>query len=432
MKKVLMIVHLFHSSPRITGLAKYLPEFGWEPIILTIPKGENPNVQTNAMVIEVPYHNTFKNILKFLKKVFWNRFFNIKPNQSIGRHIEKQFGVTSGRSFVDSIYNLYTAIFYYPDSERCWRAFAVKAAGDLFEKEDIRAIISSSSPVTCHIVARYLKSKYNIPWIADLRDLWTQNHNYTYGPLRRKIEEHLEKKTLSNANILVTASPLWAEKLKTLHKKDKVYAITNGFDPDTIRSEDATLTPKFTITYTGQIYPEKQDPSKLFIALRELISDGTINMNDVEVRFYGAARRFLSNDIKKYDLSSVVKVHERVSRQISLKRQRESHVLLLLNWEDFKERGVYPLKVFEYLAARRPILATGGPDDDVIKELLNETNAGTYCKTIEDIKMILRELYSKYKNKKTTSYARNKEKINKYSYRNMAMKFAENLDSLLY
>jgi hypothetical protein len=81
------------------------------------------------------------------------------------------------------------------------------------------------------------------------------------------------------------------------------------------------------------------------------------------------------------------------------------------------------------MAAQRPILATGGLGNDAIKELLDETKAGTYCRTVEDIKNILREIYSEYKQKGKISYNGDVEKINKYSHREMARKFAEVLDS---
>jgi len=428
MKKVLMIVHLFHSSPRITGLAKYLPEFGWEPLILTIPKGENPDAQTNATVIKVPYHDTLQDISILLKNLFWKRFFGIKPNQSIGRHIEKQFGLTSKQSFVDSFYNLYTAIIYYPDSVRSWRNYAVKAGSEIIEKNDIHAIISSSSPVTCHLVAKDLKEKYNVPWVADLRDLWTQNHNYNYGVLRKIVEQRLEIKTLSDSDILVTVSPDWTKKLKMLHKKELVYTITNGFDPDTLMRKESPLTSKFTITYTGQIYPEHQDPSKLFNALRDLISKRTINQDDVEIRFYGSESRLLLEDITKYNLSSIVKIYNKVPREVSFQKQRESQILLHLTWEGIEKAG-YATKLFEYLAAQRPILATG-LGNDLTQDLIDETNSGIYCSTVEDIKNALKEFYSEYKCKGKLTYQGELEKINKYSYRETTKKYVEILDNL--
>lgn len=419
MKKVLFIAHLRHASPRIPGLVKYLPEFGWQPVILTAPVSVKPD--SLIRVIETGYRDDLG---------FWKRWFRLDPREDPRRQIRRRLGVTSKKSFLDSLLTLAGTIVNYPDSEKGWTPFAVETGDEVLQQEDIDAIISSSSPVTSHIIAKELKTKYKLPWIADFRDLWTQNHTYGYGPLRKLIDKRLELKTLLNADALVTVSQPWAERLSVLHKRKMTYTITNGFDPDKMSNGQIDLTSKFTITYTGTIYVGKQDPSKLFAALKDLISDGTMNPKEIEVRFYGPKEGWLASEIEEYGLSGIVELHGRVPQQIAIKKQRESQLLLLLNWEDQQEHGVYPGKVFEYLAAQRHILATGGSGDDVIRELLDETKAGRYGSTVEDIKNILSELYSEYKHTGKISYHGDIEKINKYSYREMAKKFAEVLDSI--
>jgi len=334
------------------------------------------------------------------------------------------------RPFLKSLYKYYREIAHYPDSEKGWKPFAVKAGDELLQNEDVDAMISSSSPVTSHLIAKELKKKHTIPWVADFRDLWTQNHNYSYTILRKMFEKRLELKTLSVADTLVTVSPLWTEKLSMLHKGKKVYTITNGFDPEKMSNGKADLISKFTITYTGQIYTGKQDPSKILIALKDLISHGTINPKEVEVRFYGREDELLSKKIKEYRLSVVVKQYGLISRETSFEKQKESQLLLLLNWEEPQEKGVIPAKIFEYFAAQRPIFATGGFGHDVVEDVLKEINSGTYCSTIEDIKNALKKYYLEYKSKGKVTYNRNTEEISKYSYQGMARKFAEILDSL--
>jgi len=428
MKKVLIVANLFHASPRIPGLAKYLPEFGWQPIILTVPVGEKPDSQVRVIEARTHHYN-----LGFWKK----RLFGFKSVQSRREQVAKRLGVASKKSFADflvafyaRLHTLYGAVFEYPDSERGWKPFAVTAGNELLQNEHIDAVISSSSPVTSHLIAKELKIKHEIPWIADLRDLWSQNHNYSLGPIRKAIDRRLEVKTLSRADALTTTTEPWAEKLRMLHKRKQVYAVIHGFDPVIVDKKAAKLTSKFTITYTGTIYLGKQEPSKLFTALQDLISSGHIDAKDVEVRFYGYEKLWLVREIEEYGLSSIVKLHERVPRRVVFEKQKESQLLLLLNWEDRQVKGWCPLKLIDYLAARRPILATGGFGNDVIYRLLNETKAGIYCKTVEDIKKILAKLYSQYKLKRKTIYEGDIKKINKYSYREMAKKFVEVLDGI--
>lgn len=420
MKNVLIIVHLPRATPRIEGLVKYLPEFKWQPVILTGVTSKYADLPVK--IVETPYRDALG---------FLGRLLKIDQEKDVGQQIKNRFGVTSRKSPVNIFLTLGGAIINYPCPDKNWKPFALKAAREILQKENIEAVISSSAPVTSHLIAKELKIKHKIPWIADIRDLWSQNHNYSYGPLRKLIDRRLELKTLIEADALITVSEPWAEKLRTLHKEKPVYTVTHGFNPAEVNIPPAKLTAKFTITYTGSIYPGKQDTSKLFAALSDLISRGTIDPKEIGVRFYGHKHNWLNKEIEQYGLSNIVKQHAIVPRQVALDKQRESQLLLLLNWDDPQERGVYSGKIFEYLGARRPILATGGSRGDVVAGLLNETKAGICASTVEDIKNILKELYREYKLKGEIAYSGEEAKINKYSHREMARKFSGILDQLV-
>jgi hypothetical protein len=290
-------------------------------------------------------------------------------------------------------------------------------------------MISTSSPVTSHIVAKELKEKHEIPWVADLRDLWTQNHYYPYSPLRRAIERRLELKTLHKADALVTVSKPALSKLGTLHKGKSMYVIGNGFDPAEVNSPEIDLTDKFMITYTGNLYPGKQSPEPLFVALRDLITQGIMDAKDVEVRFYGAEAGWIDIQAERYGLGDIVKQFGIVPREVALNKQRESQLLLLLKWNDTKEQQAYSAKIFEYLSARRPILAIGG-SNDVLSQLVDETRAGIYGSTVEEITSILMEQYREYQAVGKVGYKGEEDKINRYSQREMAQKFSQVLDSV--
>ena len=416
MKKVLIIA--YYWGTRIPGLAKYLPEFGWQPIILTAPMGGNPD--SRVRIIETPYRDVL---------VFWKRLFRLNPNEGLRRGIKGRFGITSKKSLMDYILTFGGEIVNYPDGYRGWKPFAIKAGDELLQQEDIQAMISSSSPITCHLIARELKIKHKIPWAADFRDLWTQNHNYSYSRFRKLFDRRLELKTLSEADALVTVSQPWADKLSTLHKGKTAYAITCGFDSEIVNTPPANLTAKFTITYTGAIYSGKHDPAKLFAALQELISNGTMNPDDIEVRFYGHKNAWLDRDIEHYGLSGIVKQYGLVPRDVAVGKQRESQLLLRLKWENPQERGAYSGKIFEYLAARRPILATGG-SEDVVSELFDETKAGICALTVEDIESVLKDLYREYKRKGKIAYKGEESKINKYTHQEISRSFSEILGQL--
>ncbi|MFC1942398.1 glycosyltransferase [Chloroflexota bacterium] len=420
MKKVLIIIHLPRASPRIEGLVKYLPEFNWQPIILTGVTGNSTNLP--ARIIETPYRNA----LGVLGKLF-----RIDPAADTSQQMENRFGTTSKKSPLDFFFKLGGEFINYPCPDKNWGPFALKAGKELLKNESIDAVISTSPPVISHIIARQLKDAYNIPWLADLRDLWSLNHNYRYSPLRKLLDRRLELHTLGKADALVTVSDPLAEELRTLHKEKTVYPVSHGFDPSDVNIPPAKLTKKFTITYTGNIYQGRQDPLKLFTALRDLISDGTINPSDIEVRFYGAVPGWLVREAEQHGLSHIIKHHGSIPHDAAIEKQRESQLLLLLDWDDPKERGVYTGKIFEYLGARRPILATGGIVGNVIDVLLDDTGAGIHACTTEDTGNALRKLYREYKLKGEITYCGEESKLDQYSQREMAGKFAEAFNRLM-
>jgi len=431
-KNVLIIANLFYASPRIPGITKYLPDFGWQATVLSVPvkNGAEKGLllpsgfEKKVRIVETPYKG---DIFVFWRKIF--KLLGFSTRKSILGQAKEKIGDGSQKSFIDSVFNLYETIFGYPDEEKKWKKPALKTAIELLEKEKFDAVISSSSPVTTHAIANLLKKKTKIPWVADFRDLWTQNHNYPYFWIRKIFETRLEKRTLSSADALITVSDPWRRKLEKMHKRKSAYTVTNGFDPEEA-SVETDLTDKFTITYTGQIYSGKQDPTKIMAALKSLILDKKIEQERVELRFYGPENNWLGKKIEEYGLSKVAKQYGKMPREISLQKQKESQVLLLLNWESEKERGVYTGKIFEYLASRRPIISTGGFGGDVVEDLIRETKTGAYAVTIDDIKEVLERFYSEYKRTGKVSYNGDVKKINQYSYQEAAKKIAGVLDKV--
>lgn len=425
-KRMLMITYYFPPRPgvaslRLRGLAKYLPDYGWEPVILTAALPGDPEHRFKVVQTSYPGDAT----------ALWKRKMGLASNKGLQEQLGMPRAIREGKASFISIsrmVNLGKAIVAYPDDQKHWYPFAVNVGHDLLKKERFNVLLSSSGPVICHLIAKELKKRHGILWVADLRDLWTQNHYYPYGPVRRLFERRLEVKTLSTADVLVTVSEPLAQKLQLLHRGKPVTAIPNGYDPDEIAS--APLTKEFTITYTGQLYRGKRDPAPLLRVIAELFSEGQLDRQAVKVRFYGTTEYWLEKEIERFGLEDVVSLNPQVPRSLALERQRESQVLLLLNWDDPREIGVYTGKLFEYLAARRPILAVGGLRG-VVTELLEETRAGVHASGYEQLKHALVELYEQYRTHGYVPYRGCEEQIAKYSHREMARHFAYVLDSLV-
>jgi hypothetical protein len=277
-------------------------------------------------------------------------------------------------------------------------------------------------------VAKEFKKSYNLPWIADLRDLWSQNHDYHFNPLRRMLDRQLEVNTLSSADSLVTVTKPWAERLGQIHGNKRIYAIPNGFDPNCL-NPGRPLTSDFSITYTGFIYKGKQDPNMLLQALDDLIRNKEIDPNDVQVDFCGYVADWLAEKIEEHHLGEVVNMRRSLSREDVIEKQRESQLLLSLSWNDAQEIGHCPGKLFEYLAAMRPILSIGKAEG-VAKTLLERTGTGHHFNNVASLKDELRRCYHQFKKTGAVEYTGSLDEIKKYSHVEMARKYSELLDSL--
>ena len=110
--------------------------------------------------------------------------------------------------------------------------------------------------------------------------------------------------------------------------------------------------------------------------------------------------------------------------------QQEAQILLLLSWNDTEEVGIYTGKVFEYLNAKRPILALGHTDGGILKELLDQTQAGVHISNVEELKEYIIKAYHEYKESGMVQYRGIDAEIMKYSHREMARKFGEVLDKI--
>jgi glycosyltransferase involved in cell wall biosynthesis len=326
---------------------------------------------------------------------------------------------------LDLIIKLYLELFAYPDTLSCWRKKAVELGDKLMAAECFDAIISTCGPPSCNLIAKDLKEKYNIPWIADFRDLWTQNHYYQYSSIRKYFEKKLELETISKADAIVAVSKPMSEYLNCFHKRNDAHVITNGFDPNQVNA-GTPLPEKFTITYTGTLIRGKRDPGPLFKALSKLIRGGNIDSSKISIDFFGPKENWLQDDIRKFNLENVVKIHGSVSRDESIDRQRRSHLLLLLTWDNPDEKILYAAKIFDYMAARRPIIALG-VNGGVVAELLHKTGIG-YQVQGPGIETCILNSYEEFVSTKGLKYNGRQSEINKYNHIEMARKFSELLN----
>jgi hypothetical protein len=400
------------------ALAKYLPQFGWEVVVLT-PKIEGAPRQS-TLIIETDYRDVLKD---------WKRRLHLDPDHGL----HEQFGLPEAKEpgfqpLHTRALKLARYFLTYPDPTKGWIPFALSAVEHI-RRQNLRidAIVTTSPPISCHLIGRKAKSILGCPWIADFRDLWTQNLGERDPYF---LQTGLEKRTLRHADVLVAVSTPWASRLQRRYPNKQVCTITNGFDPDDYRSPAPPLTHHFSITYTGKLYEGQRDPSILFEVLRDLLKAGTFSASNLRVRFYGPVEPWLLVLIEKYGMTEVVEVHGSIARQEALEHQRESQILLILPWSHPKETGHHSAKLFEYFAAARPILAVGG-NRGVLTQALEETRAGMHAMSKEQVHQFLVSAYVEYTKRGMVSYVPDKRLIEPYSHPEMARQFSQILDSLV-
>lgn len=421
MKKVLIIT--FHFPPSLAigarrpfGIAKYLPKYGWEPIVLT-PKipGDQPEgirvITTDCRDIIA----SLKSRLMFNTKKGLHKQFALSVSNSHNRSTWKRKVIGSLKEMVSI--------------KMDWYKFALESGSKFLDTERIDAIISTSPPISTHLIAKRLKKNYKIPWIADVRDPWSQSMYRDRPYFIRYFEKRFEFKVLSDADILVTVTNPMIDILKELHKDKQIVCITNGYDENEFSKLQIKLTDKFTITYTGLLHNGKRDPEPLFKALSELINENKINRDLIEIRFYVQDEIWLLEEVKKYKLEGIVHINEYVPRDEVLKKQCESQLLLILRWDDKNEEIFCPGKIYEYLGAKRPIIVIGYPGG-VVQDIIEKTNAGKLTKDINDLKKVIMKYYHEFVESGEIKCHSNSN-IKNYTYDLIAKRYSDILNNLI-
>lgn len=421
MRRLLIVTYHYPPRPSVgsirpKGLVKYLPDFGWECVVLT-PRLEGTR-RANENVIETDYIDVIGE---------WKERLHLNREQSLHEQFHLPLASKPNRTLpFTSLIESLRSVLAFPDPTKGWIRFASDEIHQLLGRH-FDAVISSAPPFTSHLVARRAQRLLQLPWIADFRDLWAENVEKS---LLQPFERLLERKTLASADALVTVSEVWAQRLRAAYRDKQICTIANGFDPDDYARNGHRLTDQFSITYTGQLYRGRRDPTPFLETIRELIVEGVLARDNLQVRFYGAVEPWLTTSINALGLSDITEIAGTISRHEAIERQRESQILLQLGWYDPREKGQHTGKLFEYLAARRPILAVGGAPG-VMTDILAETGAGVHVQSKIEMRHYLTAAYRHFKIMGCVPYDGNERAINQYTHAEMARKFADLLNSVM-
>lgn len=416
-KHILMIAYYFpplggSGALRPFKLAKYLPQNGWTPIILTVGNPDWYYAHDPNLLSELP--KKAKIVKSFMFKSVWiYRLLNPLRKRKIDTFL---------RSYI-----------FQPDDQMGWIPFAYLKAIQVLKKIDFQAIYSTSAPLSCHLIADLIKKKTGIPWVADFRDEWFENPGSNHPThFHRKLHYKLEGMIVNNCDKIMAAAPVFSNLLaKHCNDKKKFSTITMGFDPDDFDLNHASKNsvkkkPQFRITFSGLFY-KSFNPSRFIKAAQELIKEGKIHSHNIKIRFIGANSL---DEIKIEDYYNICEFTGFLNHRKSLQYLKNTDALLLLL---SKERGqdVIPSKTFEYMATGKPIIAIVPPNGEVAK-IIQKCNAGIVVdyENYEEIKTSLYSLYCCWE-ERDYPFNPDKRNISEYSQIKITEQFANLIENLL-
>jgi hypothetical protein len=369
-------------------LIRELSKLGYKIDILTIKMPERFQELLDNIPEAIKIHRTFPGPMYFLTfRYSWDSSQNIDKKSL--RNFPFIWNIVSKTYF--ATYRIINTLMV-PDIYTEWFPFALRKGYELLKTNRYDAIISSSEPRICHLVGYFLKKKSGIPWIADYGDPWVYPlSTMTEGKYKKNIIKKVENKILKEMDTVTVSTEGAKEFYLTQYpflRREKISVISQGFDPDEFAGVKPDNQTKFRIVYCGSLYKGLRDPNALFKAVSE------INNNDIEVLIAGRINEFI-DAFKKEGSNPKIRYLGFLNHRRCLELEKGATVLLHIG--NISEIQV-PGKIYEYLGAKRPILAIRGTERDVSADLTLRHNRGIVVgNNTRDIRQGIMKLYNLWK-----------------------------------
>jgi hypothetical protein len=425
-KKVLIVTYYWPPAggpgvQRWLKFVKYLRDFDIEPIVF-IPKNPSYPIIDESFSEEIP-----KDITIIKKPIFepyeLAKLFSKKKTKKISKGIiakEKQ-------TFIEKVLLYIRGNFFIPDARKFWIKPSVKFLKNYLVENAIETIITTGPPHSLHLIGLQLKKQLNIKWLADFRDPWTSIGYHEKLRLTKKSQRkhlQLESEVLQSADQVVTTSFTTQEEFSQL-TDTPITIITNGYDVENY--PPVSMDEKFTLSHIGSLLSER-NPMILWQVLAELIQEREDFAQDVQLQFAGVISERIQRAIREVGLDTHTKYFGYVSHQKALQLQRSSQILIVIEIDAQKTKGIIAGKLFEYMAAERPIIGLGPQDADIAK-IIQQTNTGTYFLYTEKEKLKT-QIVAYYEAFKQQKLQVSPIGLQKYSRKALTKKLAEVLQDL--
>jgi glycosyltransferase involved in cell wall biosynthesis len=328
MKKVLIITYYWPPASgsgvqRFLKFSKYLRDFGWEPVILTVKNGTYV-AYDDSLLNDIP-----KDVKVFKTKTFepfgfYSMLANNKASKSKGSTgLQKD-------TFLQKLLIYIRANFFIPDARKGWYNFACKKAVEIIETEAIDAIITTGPPHSTHLIGYFLKDKIRLPWIADMRDPWTTvfyNEFFPRTKSTQKKDKNLEDLVLKSADLVTVVSKGMNYEFKD--RANKIRTIYNGFDEVDFKTKESSRSSKFTITYTGNFF-QSQNIELLWKCIDDLTKEDASFKENLSFNFVGNVDKQILDSLHRYNLSTFLEIEGFLPHDIAIDRMLSSSLLLLI------------------------------------------------------------------------------------------------------
>lgn len=421
MKKVLIITYYWPPAggpgvQRWLKFVTYLEDFGIKPVVY-IPKNPNYPLVDASFEKEVP-----KN-LEILKQPIFEPYkyaslLSKKDTKTISSGIIQE---KNRQGIIQKLMLYIRGNFFIPDARKFWIKPSVKFLKSYLKSSNIDTIITTGPPHSLHVIGLRLKNELSLRWIADFRDPWTQiGYHKELKLTTSSAAKHmrLEREVLQQADRIITTS--FTTKSEFQQKTTQpITVITNGFDTE---PKNVCLDKKFTISHIGSLLSGR-NPEVLWEVLSEICDENEAFKADFQLQLYGAVSDGVVEAINKYGLAANLYLGGYISHKKAVEIQQKTQLLLLIEINAEETRGIIAGKLFEYLIAKRPILAIG-PDKWDVSKIIAETNSGESFRynDAKKLKQFILDSYQKYQENRLFSDSKNLEN---YHRKNLTEKLAK-------
>jgi glycosyltransferase involved in cell wall biosynthesis len=339
---------------RVSKLVKYLPRFGWRCTVIT-PKPIHYYAYDNTLLADIPPETRIIRTPSLCPQRMARIALDIRAKVSHQVYRPPEYLTSSNRRFMSGLKNL-----LIPDEKLGWLPFALWAGIKEVISGKYQAIMTTNPPESVHLAGLALSAISGLPWVADFRDEWSRRAMRRRQPsLARWANKRLEKTVINKADLVTTVSPKMTADfavLREMKSLNRPVTITNGFDPEALPYHDREKRGKrMVLTHVGN-FTDQSSAQNFLETLAEMKTEHQDLARKLCVRFLGLLRYEDAQSVKNSHLSDVVEMCGYLPYRRALSALLESDALLLLMGEGLEDSRIL-LKTFEYLWARRPVLA---------------------------------------------------------------------------